>query len=120
MSGPSAEPQQQSLSSQLSNHVVHVMSDYTGRGPTRAWTTISGDLITVLLHDSLTKGERSLVDDGRGQLVLDMRRAFQSTMRDDLVAGVERITGRAVMAFLSDNHFDPDVAMEGFVMEPGA
>jgi uncharacterized protein YbcI len=101
----------------ISKHVVHVMSEYTGRGPTSARTTIEGDVVTVVLRDTLTKGERSLADDGRGQLVLDMRKAFQRTMRDDLIAGVERITGRGVEAFFSDNHLDPDAAVEVFLLE---
>jgi uncharacterized protein YbcI len=49
-----------------------------------------------------------------------MRKAYQDTMRDDLVTGVEEITGRTVIAFLSDNHIDPDIAIESFVLEPEA
>jgi len=94
------------------------MSSYTGRGPTRAWTSIDEDLICVVLRDTLTKGERSLLADGRTELVLTMRKAYQTTMRNDLVAGVEEITGRKVIAFLSDNHIDPDIAIESFVLEP--
>ncbi len=47
-----------------------------------------------------------------------MRRAFQDTMRDDLVAAVESLTGRTVEAFLNDNLHDPDVAVEIFLMNP--
>jgi uncharacterized protein YbcI len=75
------------------------------------------DLISVVLRDTLTKGERSLVADDRGELVLEMRKAYQNTMADDLVAGVEKITGRKVIAFLSDNHIEPDIAIESFVLE---
>jgi hypothetical protein len=39
------------------------------------------------------------------------------TMRDDLVAIVERCTGRTVAAFMSANHFNPDLAAEIFVLE---
>jgi uncharacterized protein YbcI len=85
--------------------------------PTKAWTSIDEDLICVVLRDTLTKGERSLVGDERGQLVLDMRKAYQFTMRTDLVAVVEEITGRKVIAFLSDSHIDPDIAIESFVLE---
>jgi hypothetical protein len=31
---------------------------------------------------------------------------------------VEELTGRKVLAFLSDNHLDPDVAVESFVLSP--
>ena len=102
----------------ISNMVVRTMSEYTGRGPTKARTYISGDLVTVVLQDTLTKGERSLVDDGRLELVLSTRKAFQGTMRHDLIGGVEEILGRKVVAFMSDNHIDPDVAAETFLLAP--
>lgn len=70
-----------------------------------------------MLRDTLTKGERSLVRDGLADMVLATRKAYQGTMRADLVAAVEEITGRTVSAFLSDNHIDPDLAVEMFVME---
>jgi uncharacterized protein YbcI len=110
----------QSPTASISNHVVRVMSEYTGRGPTKARTSIDGNVVSVLLRDTLTKGERSLVADGRAQLVLDMRKAFQMTMREELVAGVEKIMGRTVIAFMSDNHIDPDFAAETFVLAPAA
>ena len=104
----------------ISNMVVRLMSEYTGRGPTRARTHIHDDLVTVVLQDTLTKGERSLVGDDLAELVLTMRKAFQSTMGDDLVSGVEEILGREVIAFMSDNHIDPDVAVEVFLLAPAA
>jgi uncharacterized protein YbcI len=102
----------------ISNAVVRLIGEYTGRGPTRARTHISGDLVAVVLQDTLTKGERSLVRDGEAALVLSTRKAYQSTMREDLTAAIEEITGRPVIAFLSDNHIAPDVAIEAFVLAP--
>ena len=102
----------------LSNAVVRLMHEYTGRGPTKARTAINRDLVTVLLQDTMTKGERSLAADGKSDLVLQMRQEFQRTMRDDLVAAVEMILERKVIAFMSDNHIDPDMAVETFVLEP--
>ena len=49
--------------------------------------------------------------------MLEMRRAYQETMRPELIAIVERLTGRKVAAFMSANHVDPDVAVETFVLE---
>ena len=102
----------------ISNHVVRVVSDYTGRGPTKARSYLNENLVTVVLQDTLTKGERSLVGDDRDDLVLTMRKAYQCTMRGDLVAGIEEILGRKVTAFLSDNHIDPDLAVEVFLLAP--
>jgi uncharacterized protein YbcI len=102
----------------ISNAVVHVVSEYTGRGPTRARTYLAEDLVSVVMRDTLTKAELSLVHGGQQERVLDTRRMFQQTMRDELVAGVEEILGRRVIAFMSDNHIDPDLAVETFVLEP--
>ena len=107
-----------SLSAAISNAVVGMLHDYTGRGPTHARTTIGSDTIVVTLRDSLTKAERTLAHCGQAVEVLAMRRAFQNTMRDELIATVEALTGRTVEAFLSDNLHDPDVAVEIFLMYP--
>lgn len=110
----------ESHSMAISNLVVRLVREYTGRGPTRARTSIAGDLVSVLMADTLTKGEVSLVRNGEGDRVLDTRKAYQRTMRHDMVAGIEEITGRTVVAFMSDNHIDPDLAIEAFVLAPEA
>jgi uncharacterized protein YbcI len=102
----------------ISNLIVRLLSEYTGRGPTQARTHFSENLITVVVRDLLTKGERSLIRDGKSDLVLETRRAYQFTMRKDLTAGVEEIAGRQVAAFLSANHLDPDIAIESFILTP--
>jgi uncharacterized protein YbcI len=106
------------LAAAISNAVVGLLHNYTGRGPTRARTTIGPDTIVVTLRDSLTKAERTLADHGQKLEVLAMRRAFQGAMREDLVAVVEQLTGRTVEAFLSDNLHEPDVAVEIFLLHP--
>jgi uncharacterized protein YbcI len=107
-----------SIASAISGAVVQLMREYTGRGPTRARTYINDDLITVVLQDTLTMGERSLVRDGEVDLVLASRKAFQRTMSREMIAAVEKHSGRGVLAFLSENHIDPDIAIESFVLSP--
>jgi len=108
----------QSAGAQISNGAVQLVRDYTGRGPTKARTTINPDLVTIILGDSLTKAERRLVAEGESDLVLNVRRRFQQAMREDLVDLVEGATSRRVIAFMSDQHLDPDLAAETFVLEP--
>jgi uncharacterized protein YbcI len=102
----------------ISTAAVRLLHEYTGRGPTKAKTLINDDVVTVLLADTLTKGERKLVDSGRSDRVLQLRHDYQLTMRDDLIALVERQLDRKVIAFMSQNHIDPDLAVEVFVLEP--
>ncbi|MGX6447340.1 Na-translocating system protein MpsC family protein [Patulibacter sp. S7RM1-6] len=104
------------LHSAVNDLVVRTMQEYTGRGATRARTVVSPDTIMVLLEDTLTKGEQTLVDHGRVDEVLSIRRAFQQAMEDELTAEIERLTGREVVAFLSANHVRPDYSAEIFVL----
>jgi uncharacterized protein YbcI len=106
------------IAAAISNATVRLLHRYTGRGPTKARTYINDDLITVVVQDALTTGERSLVRDGEIELVLATRKAFQRTMSQELIAAVEELSGRKVAAFLSENHADPDVAVESFVLQP--
>jgi uncharacterized protein YbcI len=102
----------------ISTSVVQVLHEYTGRGPTKARTVIDDDLVTVVLADTLTRGERKLVDHGRSDRVLELRYEYQLVMRDELIGIVERQMGRKVVAFMSQNHIDPDLAVEVFVLQP--
>jgi uncharacterized protein YbcI len=106
------------LSAQISTGAVRLLSEYTGRGPTKAHTILNHDSVTIVLQDTLTKGERSLVSADKQEQVLESRHAYQQVMGDDLTAMVERTVQRKVIAFLSANHLDPDVAVEFFLLEP--
>ena len=106
-----------SLSAAISTAIVGVVREYTGRGPTKARTTIRDDTVLVMLEDTLTKGERTLVESGCEDKVLDLRFAFQAAMRSEASAMVAQLTGRRVVAMMSANHIDPDLAAEVFVLE---
>ena len=111
------EARRRSVSSEISTGLVQLLRDYTGRGPTRARTYISDNLVTCVLQDTLTQGERVLAAHQGHELVLEHRKAFQNAMRSSAEALVERATGRRVIAFLSDNRIDPDVAVATFLLE---
>jgi uncharacterized protein YbcI len=103
---------------EISNGMVQLLAKYTGRGPTKARTTIGRDHVLVTLADTLTRGERSLVDAGFSDHVLDTRSKFQRAMRAEAIQMVEGLTGRTVIGFMSDNHLDPDLGAEVFVFAP--
>jgi uncharacterized protein YbcI len=104
----------------ISRAAVKVLREYTGRGPTKARTTVNHDSVMIVLGDILTKGERRLAENGRAQRVLEVRHDFQMVMQDDLVEAVETALHRKVIAFMSDNHLDPDLSVEIFILEPVA
>jgi uncharacterized protein YbcI len=114
--GSSGEDQGR-IAAAISTAVVHVFSEHTGRGPTKARTTIDGTTVVVILQDTMTTAERSLVEAGKNAEVLQLRRSFQEMMRDDLVAAIERLTASNVNAFMSANHIAPDTAAEIFLLD---
>ena len=107
-----------STAAAISTRAVRLLHEYTGRGPTKARTTINTDSVMILLAETLTKGEKKLAETGDGAAVLQMRHRFQEAMRQDLIELVEGQMGRPVIAFMSSNHIDPDMAVEVFVLEP--
>jgi uncharacterized protein YbcI len=106
-----------SLNAAISRLVVRLVADYTGRGPTKARTTIRDDTIICVTQDNMTKGERHLVEKGETDLVVTIRRKYQTTMREDLVGGIELLTGRTVLSFMSDHDADHDYAAEVFILD---
>jgi uncharacterized protein YbcI len=112
------QPQGNSPAATISAQAVRILREYTGRGPTQARTVINHDSVMVILGDTLTRGERKLVDSGKADRVLQLRHDFQLVMRDELVGAVEGTLERKVAAFMSQNHIDPDLAVEIFVLEP--
>jgi uncharacterized protein YbcI len=109
-----------SVLASISRAVVRIVHEYTGRGPTKARTSIRDDVVVVMLQETLLKAEQTLIRDGKDRAVVEMRRTFQQTMREDLAAAVETLTERKVIAFMSDSHLDPDYSVELFVLAPEA
>jgi uncharacterized protein YbcI len=114
------EPQRQAgntLSAAISNAIVRCMRDYTGRGPMKARTTIRDNVVVVMLEQTLTKGEQVLVKKGRGENVLALRHEYQEAMREESSDKIAELTGRNVIAMMSANHLDPDLAAEIYVLD---
>jgi uncharacterized protein YbcI len=105
------------LSLAISNAIVGLLREYTGRGPTKARTTIRDNVVLVMLEQTLTKGEQSLVAKGRSDKVLEIRHEFQNAMREECSHKVGELTGRQVVAFLSANHINPDLGAEIFMLD---
>jgi uncharacterized protein YbcI len=106
-----------SLAVALSNAIVGLLREYTGRGPTRARTTIRDNVVLVMLEQTLTRGEQVLVDKGRIENVLALRREYQEAMREEGNARVAELTGRRVLAMMSANHVNPDLGAEIYVLD---
>ena len=83
-----------------------------------ARTTIGRDHVLVMFQETLTEGERNLVDNGHEQEVEAVRSSYQALLRNDAVKLIEATLGRRVIGFMSANHFEPDMAAEVFILDP--
>jgi uncharacterized protein YbcI len=106
-----------SVAATISREMVRMMSRYTGRGPTKARTSVDANVVVVVLEDTLTRGELNLVAAGQAASVEQMRRSFHSLMRDEAVEMVQGLTGRRVTAVLSDIDTERNVAAQLFVLD---
>jgi uncharacterized protein YbcI len=106
-----------SLTAEISTAIVRLLREYTGRGPTKAHTTVRDNVVLVMLEQALTKGEQVLVQKGRGANVLALRHEYQEAMREESSAKIAELTGRSVTAMMSANHLDPDLAAEIYVLD---
>lgn len=102
----------------VGNAITRLHRDRYGRGATTTRTVFHGNRIIVFLEDIYTAVERTLIDAGDFEQVKATRQSFQMAMRGPFSEAVEEITGRKVIAFMSQVHLDPDMAAEVFVLSP--
>jgi uncharacterized protein YbcI len=101
---------------EIATRIVQLQSDYYGKGPTKARTYLVDDLVVVVLEETFTKAERTLVDRGEAEAIQQIRRRFQQQMADEFKAVVEQATGRPVRAFLSETNLEADISVEIFLL----
>jgi uncharacterized protein YbcI len=105
------------LLAEISNRLVALMREYCGRGPIKAKTYVLDNLIVCVLSNGFTAIERTMIEGGEPDRVLDMRRDFQRLMKVRYSEMIEELTGRKVLAFLSQAHVEPDLTIEIFLMD---
>ncbi len=105
------------LLAEITNRIVAFMREHYGRGPIKAKTYVLDDLVVCVLSDGFTAIERTMMEGGEPDRVLEMRRDFQRMMQRRYTEMVEELTGRKVLAFLSQAHVDPDLTVEIFLMD---
>ena len=100
----------------ISTEIVRLQAEYYGKGPTRARTYIVEDLVVVVLEESFTRAEKTLVERGEREAIQHIRRRFQQQMEETFTSVVEQATGRKVRTFLSETNVDDDVSVETFLL----
>lgn len=105
-----------SARSQIATAIVRLHSEYYGKGPTKAKAYVTEDVVVVVLEETFTKAERTLVERGETEAIQQIRRRFQQAMAEEFKSIVEQTTGRVVKAFLSETNLEADVSVEFFLL----
>jgi uncharacterized protein YbcI len=105
------------LLSAISNSIVGLLREHYGRGPTRAKTYVLDDLVVCVMRDGFTAIEQTMMEGGQQSRVVELRQDFQVLMERSYREQIERLTGRKVIAFLSQAHVEPDLTIEMFLMD---
>ena len=118
MFGNDAPLEGRDLTEAISAEMVDLYTRFYGHDRTSARTFINEDVVVCVLEDILSVREAELVADGSNKQVIDGRVAFQTDTEDEFTEAVERLTGRAVVGFLSANQTSPGIASELFFLAP--
>jgi uncharacterized protein YbcI len=108
------------LNAAITRELVRIHTSAIGRGPRKSYSFHSGDTLVTVMLGVLTRAEQTLVSYREGEAVLATRRLSQRAMAEEMKAVVARLTGRDVLACMSDNHIDPDMAVQVFILAPPA
>jgi len=102
----------------IATGLVQLTARSCGRGPTQARTTITPELVPVVLRGILTRAEQSLVAAGGHAHVRDHRARLHRLMEGEAVALVEAETGRRASAHLVDACPLAGVAVHTVLLRP--
>ena len=91
--------------------VMETYARHLGRRPSDARTYANDELVMCVLRDTLTPAEKGQLVEGRASSVHQTRLRVQEAMREELVAGVERLTGRKVVDLITAHDLDPGVRL---------
>jgi uncharacterized protein YbcI len=113
-----AQPIGGELLAEISRTMVRLYKECYGKGPEKARTYASDNLLVCVLEGGFTRGERTLRNHGREDAVQVQREAFQDVLRRRVVETVEALVDRKVVTFISGVDTHSETSAELFLLEP--
>ncbi len=118
MPAPAAPLTGDELLAAVTEVMVTFHERYHHRAPVTAKTMLLGnELLVCVLGGVYTDVEKTMIELQRTAIVQETRSAFQNAMQHRFIASIERLSGREVLAFISNHHVGPDMEIELFMLE---
>jgi uncharacterized protein YbcI len=119
MPAPTTPIDGDALLAAVTAEMVALHQRYYHRIPVTAKTMLLGDdLLACVLGGVYTDVEKTMIELQRATVVQETRSAFQIAMQHKFIDVVERLCGRDVLAFISNQHVGPDMEIELFMLAP--
>jgi uncharacterized protein YbcI len=107
------------VSQRISDEIATIHRESYGEAVEAIETHILDNVVICVLDVNLLPHERTLLEHGRGEdSIRQVRKEFQESIGATFAAAVEHMTGRRVIAFLSETHIDPSFSVEFFRLAP--
>ena len=117
MASPDHPLQGDALLDAVTESLAGLHERHYGRRPAAARSQLMDEeVLACVMGGVYTEVEKTLIEIRREPLVHEARSAFQTAMKDRLIASVERLSGRPVEGFFSTHHVGPDIEVEIFVL----
>jgi uncharacterized protein YbcI len=107
-----------SLRLDIANALVAIHKELHGHGPTKSQTTLTQDLVVVILEGGYTPAEQRLIEAGRDETVKAGRRAMHDAAGARSIEVIEELTGRKVRSYMTGHDPALGIQTELFVLEP--
>lgn len=119
MSAPTVPLTGEPLLAAVTEAMVSFHERYYHRKPATAKSLMLGDdLLASVLSGVYTDVEKTMIEIQKAPIVQQTRNAFQNAMQDKFINAVQDLSGRSVLAFISNHHVGPDVEIELFLLTP--
>jgi uncharacterized protein YbcI len=99
--------EQADLLGRISTAMVRAQKEFYGKGPPKAKSYLLDNFLLVAMSGGVLRAERTMVDEGREDLVRGFRQQFENEMSARFTGLVEEITGRRVINYQSPDHVRP-------------
>jgi uncharacterized protein YbcI len=107
------------VSQRISAEIAAIHRESYGEAVEAIETHILENAVVCVLDITLLPPERTLLEHGRGEdSIRQVRKEFQESIGPTFSAAVEHMTGRRVVAFVSETHIDPPFSIEFFRLTP--
>jgi uncharacterized protein YbcI len=112
--------EQADLLGRISTAMVRAQKELYGKGPPKAKSYLLDNFLLVVMSGGVLRAERTMIDEGREELVRSFRQQFENEMSARFTGLVEEITGDRVINYQSQIMFNPDMVFEIFVFDRAA